>query len=556
MLYIVEVKRQTKTFMGTPRTMLKLLGCQRSDQGWSAVQGDETLTLEDASMNFNEGSLLLVDLSSTRQLQGRPELAGAKLVGLLQNLSRLVEKSRGQEEEIEQWKQSLTYQAQELNRREMEMESAEMELEAARDRIESMEKDLSRIEQERADLERLRADLGSRPEFQSGALLDESQMMQLRGVVEQLSAIGGAVLEPAREAISMVEQQQQQLAQRSEQLDRERLEAQHKTNETEHQLRRLGALQQELGDLQTTLDEVRTQSRAQDRVLESKQETLKLLARQLQAQSELRDSLAYLATTSNLVKLTQALDLDALEQMPVEDLQGTVDSLQRDLEKAIPFVNDQEEELRFQCGRIEELQEQLRQAGEVERSSVQLELEEEMDRYRFLEETLVGQRRTLKIRENILEQHQHVLMRRQGYSVESDAIERIDLGPVLHQLEERRAHLEEELQRIDGTIEQLRSGAGQLQEQVRFYESQCASKRKEVQVAEAVLQQLQAAAARVWGQVNASEAMLQQQRDALQATRERLEAVVLEVGGNHYREVLGEVQRALGLLAPSEVSAS
>src|SRR5512140_1075710 len=102
--------------MSSSRTEIKLLACQHNDQTWSAVPGEEMVSLEELDQ-LGEGTLLMVNLGNNRQIQGRRELAGPELVRQLQKLSRLSEKLKDQQAEIEQWKQSLTIQSQELSRR-------------------------------------------------------------------------------------------------------------------------------------------------------------------------------------------------------------------------------------------------------------------------------------------------------------------------------------------------------------------------------------------------------------------------------------------------------
>ena len=53
--------------------------------------------------------LVMVELTNNRQIQRHYE-AGRSLVNILQTFSNLSKKSKTQEEEIEQWKQSLTFQ--------------------------------------------------------------------------------------------------------------------------------------------------------------------------------------------------------------------------------------------------------------------------------------------------------------------------------------------------------------------------------------------------------------------------------------------------------------
>ncbi|HEY9297900.1 MAG TPA: hypothetical protein VIQ31_16370, partial [Phormidium sp.] len=119
MLYLAEVLQKKSGPFGGNKTDLKLLACQRGES-WSGVGGDEVVPLSpDEASKYGDGALVLVELGGNRQVQRINP--GRELVGILQNFSRLQEKYKTKEEEIEQWKESLTYQAHELNRREMEI---------------------------------------------------------------------------------------------------------------------------------------------------------------------------------------------------------------------------------------------------------------------------------------------------------------------------------------------------------------------------------------------------------------------------------------------------
>ncbi len=151
MLYLAEVKKQTKGFIGGYKTELKLLACQHKDQTWSAIAGNDILTYDETN-SIGEGALLLVNLSDNRQLQGNPELAGAEMVRQLQKISRLMERNKEDQEKIDQWKQSLTYQSEILNRQKMEME-------ARIDQIERIEAEFDYLEGKRQELENLKQQL-------------------------------------------------------------------------------------------------------------------------------------------------------------------------------------------------------------------------------------------------------------------------------------------------------------------------------------------------------------------------------------------------------------
>jgi DNA repair exonuclease SbcCD ATPase subunit len=127
-LYLAEVKKQTRTFLGSLRTDLRLLACQHSDQTWSAIPNEEVLTTEELDIT-GEGTLWVLQLTNNRQFKGKPDLAAPELVRQLQKLSRLSEKFKEQQGEIEQWKESLTYQSQELARREAEIDARESDIE-------------------------------------------------------------------------------------------------------------------------------------------------------------------------------------------------------------------------------------------------------------------------------------------------------------------------------------------------------------------------------------------------------------------------------------------
>jgi len=107
-LYLAEVQKQ-KSFMGNSKAELKLLACQRTDQSWSTVSGDETIPAPaEETNNLNHGQLLLVEVGANKQVQRILPDTARVLVTRLESFSRQLEKSKKQEEEIEQWKQSLT----------------------------------------------------------------------------------------------------------------------------------------------------------------------------------------------------------------------------------------------------------------------------------------------------------------------------------------------------------------------------------------------------------------------------------------------------------------
>jgi len=77
-------------------------------------------------------------------------------------------------------------------------------------------------------------------------------------------------------------------------------------------------------------------------VLNSKQEYAQMLNIQLRKQRRLYQPIYRLAETAEKVNISQ-IDLAALENMPLNQLQQLVQDLQRDLHKNFHFISDQEE---------------------------------------------------------------------------------------------------------------------------------------------------------------------------------------------------------------------
>ncbi|MCF3608248.1 pilus motility taxis protein HmpF [Planktothrix agardhii 1033] len=440
MLYLAEVQKQSNKFgLGGGRTELKLLACQRGENNWSAVSGDEVVLAEDAT-NFKDGTLVLVDLNTGKQVQ-RIQEAARQLVGILQDFSRLQEKFKTQQEEIEQWKESLTYQSQELNRREMEME-------ARREQMEQLEGELERLEQQRQEIDRskdeskrLRSEIDqARQDIETTRAALQQQRQQLEEQQASLksspslnteqSALLGNLLNQLSNPISISPLQTQ--------LDRSREQVAIALNGLEQHRQRLRSQRLEAEQLQQTVDstttdieqqwqqwqqaqDTLTQNRAElvgeQQLLQTKQDyaqTLKTLIQNRQTLLEQLQNLASRQSESDQVTVSVKVDVQALEAMSLEQLETEVKQLEKEWDRWFRMVREQEEELKYKLEDIKEIQEKLKTISDSERENLQTELTDEQDAYQMLNETLVGQRRTLKEREEHKTQYQAVLLRRQG----------------------------------------------------------------------------------------------------------------------------------------------
>ncbi len=132
MLHLAQV--QKKGFLG--KTGLRLLARQKSEDTWAVLAEPDLLIAPEANP-FNEGVLVLLDLSTTRQVLKIQE-ATDWILSLVKNYlgnGLSVEFLQQEIQRAEQWRQSLTLQSQEISRR-------FVEIEARREQIQQLEEQL------------------------------------------------------------------------------------------------------------------------------------------------------------------------------------------------------------------------------------------------------------------------------------------------------------------------------------------------------------------------------------------------------------------------------
>lgn len=578
MLYLAEVQKQRSGFgLGGGKAELKLLACQRGEHNWSAVPGDDAIPVEEAN-KFNDGTLVLVELSASKQVQ-RIQEAARQLVSILQNFSRLQDKFKDKEEEIEQWKASLTFSSQELNRREMEMQAREEQLAQMEDELERLEAQRSEIENTRDEANRLREDVDrSRAEMETaweqlrgeqqqvasqqsqvpqGAAIDSEQARRIQDLMNRLGgAISSAqgVREQLNQSFGVVGAQQAILDVHWQQLEQKRANAQQQQEEVDRQNQSLQSRWQEWYQSQDALAQVRADLKGQQSTLTAKQDRAESMSLQVRAVEDLYQQLSGLASASGAAVAEQVVDVSALEKMSVEDLQGLVQHLQQDLEKVFRFVNDQEEELTLQRETIEELQAKIQAASEYDRMALENEMADELESYQMLNETLVGQRLRLQEREDVLKQHQAVLWRRLGTANAPKQGEGdIDLGPIVSQLNAVRQQQSAELLMLENEIQQVRDSASQIEANVNRQNGESEAKRYELKQLEQNLFNQKGAVAELWGRVNVYQEMLQPVQDNLKGLRQKLEAAAGELDrvqetGEQQDRVVSDLRQALSSL--------
>ena len=523
MLYLAEVQKQ-KTFIGALKTEIKLLAFQRADSSWNPVQPEEVIPAEEAS-NFNTGALVLADLNSNRQVQ-RIQEAGRPLVSILQTFSRQIEKSKGQDQEIEQWKESLRFQSEEMNRRHMEME-------ARLEQLEQIEEEYNRLQ--------------SNPQ-QPG--LDETTVSQVEELLDRLSQgmPTASVRQEILFALELVETQQATLNPHWERSEEQKLAANEKQAEVDRQALMVQNSFQEWQMSQKALEDNKVSLQLQTTELKNKQDYAQVLREQLRHQEELYQQLYTLIQPLDQIIFIQQVDLSALEKMPLEQLQQVVQDLRRDWENASDFVHEQEEELTLRQQAIDELQAQLSNA--LDRTSIEAEIADERDSYEFLHQTLVGQRQNLQNRKETLRQHQSVLWQRQGISIGSRQEDyKLDLDPVLSQIQTQKQQQLQALKKLEQEIEQLHSSIDLAQSMVGNQTQEQERKWQELQKWEQELLSLRAMVAEYWGRVNLYEEMLRPVQDSLDGLRHKLQGIAgilsqsQEAG--HQRQAIDQIRQKI-----------
>ncbi|MEY2832096.1 MAG: hypothetical protein RLZZ574_1354, partial [Cyanobacteriota bacterium] len=131
-------------------------------------------------------------------------------------------------------------------------------------------------------------------------------------------------------------------------------------------------------------------------------------------QGELWDTISILAKEAKKGCLGSNLDDAELRAAPLDKLEEMVFHLQQDLSDLTRLVKEQEDELSTQRHKVKKLQRQANIASDNELLQIENQLNQEQERKNMLDETLIGQRRNLEKRREILHQYQQVLESRKN----------------------------------------------------------------------------------------------------------------------------------------------
>lgn len=581
MLYLAETQRKTG-FMGNGKAEFRLLACQRSEHDWSAVPGDEVIPAPDDA-SYGSDTLVMIDLNNGRQVQ-RHEGAGRALVNILQSFSSLSKKFKSQGEEIEQWKESLTYQSQALNRREMEMEARQEEIDQAEVDLAQIEAQKQEIEAQRvaveaqkADIDALQAELARKNLDLEGAWahlngeiqrfeerqevaqaeaqenaghrnsgLSEEQADQMRAAIARLgeATISAAAAEAELTiAFDLISHYQAEIGEKQQILDQKRSEVVSTQADLTAQQAALSEAQRSLSETELALGTTQSTLQQQQSLLGAKQEQNQLLTEQLKNQTNLHQQMYKLLNVSDKVRLSKKVDVAALEAMSEADLQALVSKLEQDLARMSHFVDDQEEELRLQQEDIDALQSQADSADEYERLQLETEIAEEKDRHVMLNRTLVGQRRNMLEREEVLSQHQAVLLRRQGLAADGPSTNAAELEPLLNEIDNLRARLGEQIQQVEAESADIQAAIDGLKQTRQQQQEMIESHRQAVDSTQETCCVQQQTISEAQGQIALYESLLPSIASQLEGCYEKLEAISAVI--NQMQAVEAQQQMAI-----------
>ncbi len=537
MLYLAEIQKQKGGFIGSGKAELRLLACQRTEQNWSAIQGEELVAAPDEANNYGSGVLVLVDMNANRQLQGQLREAGRHLVGILQNLSRQIEKYKKEADEIESWRQSLGLQSQQLQLRQEEIYSREEELDATRSELDRMtlesqhlEESLRSSREQREELEAAWAKLKVQQEAieqgHGGDGLSAQQISEMRTLIAQLQQSNPSNVQ---ETLQAVEFQQDLLQQHLDKLHQQQKQSQTDEAEMTRQQQIITDRKQELQHLQTSLEQAQTEWEVQQSALSIRQEYAQQLTSRVQTEEEGYQKILMMSRGGMDVTVSDRVDIQQAENLPIEELQTMVASLQKEVDQSTNMVRLQEEELQERQADITKMEDEMAEATAFDKLNLENELTDEQDAYQMLEQTLQGQRETLADRQTVLEVYIGVLNHRQGHIENSGDT---DWSAILGILSEQRRQQQEELEHTKAEIQQLEATLNGTKASVEKQVNEYLVRSEDLQKMEHSLQSLRENATEVRAKIALYEELIQPLQNQIDTLKGNLGGVTAQMGGS------------------------
>jgi chromosome segregation ATPase len=537
MLYLAEIQKQKGGFIASGKAELRLLACQRTEQNWSAIQGEELIAAPDEANNYGSGVLVLVEMNANRQLQGQLREAGRHLVGILQNLSRQIEKYKKEADEIESWRQSLSLQSQQLQLRQEEIYSREEELESTRSELDRLtlesqhlEETLHSSREQREEIEsawaklRVEQALVEQHQSQCGEGLSVQQISEMRSLISQLQqSTPGNV----QETLQAVEFQQDLLQQHLDKLQQQQKQSQTDEAEMTRQQQLIIDRKQDLQQLQVSLEQAQTEWEVQQNALSIRQEYAQQLTNRVQTEEESYQKILMMSRGGVDVTVSDRVDIQQVENLPLEELQEMVATLQKEVDQSTNMVHLQEEELEERQADIAKMEQELAAASDFDKLNLENELTDEQDAYQMLEQTLQGQRETLADRQSALEVYIGVLNHRQGNNSGD-----MEWHAILSILAEQRRQQQEELEHTKSEIQQLEATINSTKANVEKQVNEYLVRSEELQKMEQILQSLRENTTEVRAKIALYEELIQPLQNQIDTLKGNLGGVTAQMGGS------------------------
>ncbi|WP_373541508.1 pilus motility taxis protein HmpF [Chamaesiphon sp.] len=540
MLYLAEVQKPKSGFNigGRSKPELKLLACQRTEQNWSAIPGEELISAPDDIGNYNPGVLVLVEMNASRQIQSQIRDAGKHLVGILQNLSRQIEKYKKEADEIESWRQSLSLQSQQLQLRQEEIYGREEDLEHTRAELDRLTQETQALEATRDQHEQSRQALEARweqlrakeqyldqQEHSMGGALSEQQIAEIRTALHQLGGTAGALNPQQLElTVAAIESQQELLTGYWEQLHQHQQQVVDTQAELDRQHQELDRAKQQLQELQTALEATQTDWEVEQHTLTMQQEYVQRLTTRIGLEQENYQQIYLISKGSTDIGDIQ-IDLEQLETMPLAQLQTIVENLQTEVDRSVNFVHLEEEELQEKQAAIDELRQAILAANDFDRLKLEADLADEQDGYNMLDHTLDGQRQTMRERQTYLQVHNRILRQRQGHPPVGADRSQIEWESILQILDSQRQQQQSELTQVETEIHNLRANIEQTKAKIERQVETYLYESKQVQDLEFQHQTTKQLATQLVAKIAVYEDLIQPLQDRLNTFKHQLSSL-------------------------------
>ncbi len=545
MLYLAEL---TKPIVGNPT--LQLLARTQQQDSWQSVN-EETIPIEGrAAREFKDGSLVLVDIGANRQINRITE-AAKQVVTYLQNFSRLQERAREQEGEIEEWKQSLSFQSNELNRRLSELDSQEEEVRALYEKYQRAEEDTRVLEARQQELASLEAHLSEQQrlvgqqrenlrqqqeelahhlgEAQKSRLGDE-EAAELQSLLGHLATDLTTLSDPQQylqEFHARLVQEQDMLDQALAQLEQEQQQAQQSQGELDQALQTWDQKRQDWLNARESLVQLYADVQTQTGQLALLQQHIQGITQALNTTEQAKQCADWLLQDNDSLTAQNTQSSGAPEStISLPDLETQVEQQRRLFEQRSGQVNQQVAELEQSQQQIAEKQASLDQASPDDRFDIEMDLDFLRESYKLLEETILPQQDSLQREyEELMRQEARLAQLRGDVTAAAQSQPKVDIGPLVALIQQqrstqqsRKAALEEEKQKV---AEILQTAQTQLDQQTQAVSQQ----QKQLFDQERVLRTRIQGMAERWGQLHQRRQDLEQAQLQLHQHQELMQGV-------------------------------